>query len=729
MNSVHDSSATALPLFRQRLISRHVHVLAVTAVMLVPLPGQAAETTSTLRVEGLISEVVVTARKREERAIDVPASLNVFSGDTLADSGVVSLIDLQYQTPGLKIESAAGGARLSLRGVGTNITTGGQSVAVHMDGIYLPNSALALTEAFDLERIEVLKGPEGTLYGRNATGGAINTLSKGPGDHFEADGWVGYGSENLIAAQAAVTLPTGERGGLRLAGAYANDDGYTKNINPAGGEIDDRNFGAFRLRGHYDLTDSLSTDFTAQYSRNRGTLGYGGNNVPGDHNLADLAPQRRDIRHINLDTPPRADAKGTILSGTLTWDLGSVTLKSLTGYVDYRDDGRLDGDGAGALIFNNYFVSKSKFFSQEFQLSGGNPQGVNWTSGAYYSRQRSSSGGYEIDAEYPDGEPYLYSRNSISRHNESWAVFGEVTVPLGDKFSVLAGARYTNERQSGEVGFELPLFLPEPVFTSGGVTNDAFTPKLVLQYAADDNHKLYASITRGFKSGGVSLGLSDAEPYRPEKIWAYEIGSKNTFADGRAELSAAAFYYDYTDLQLLSVLFTQAGILTKITNSAKAPIYGFELATTWRPTDHLKLDFNGAYLDTELKGFVSPMTLEELHGLPTPAAPKTSFTAGAEYLFDLGGHGSLTARAEVGYQAKVIFSQFADLNRERQAGYGLVNANLRYEPLDSRYYVALIGRNLFNRDYLTQRFYYEYYSDTAIYGRPRSIEARFGFKF
>ena len=200
-------------------------------------PADASEQSATSR-----SEIIVTARRRDERAIDVPATLNVFGGDDLDQAGVKTLSDLQYQVPGLSIAVGGGGSRITLRGVGTNISSGAPSVAVHLDGTYIPVTNFAIGEQFDIGRIEVLKGPQGTLYGRNATGGAVNVVSQAPGSEFGADGWVGYGSRNLTTAQAGVSVPLDDRGGVRLSGAYANDDGYTKNINRVGGEIDDRNF-------------------------------------------------------------------------------------------------------------------------------------------------------------------------------------------------------------------------------------------------------------------------------------------------------------------------------------------------------------------------------------------------------------------------------------------------------------------------------------------------------
>lgn len=674
-------------------------------------------------------EIVITARKRAERAIDVPASLNVFSGESLQQTGVTSLEDVQYRSPGLKVAIGGGSTRISLRGVGTNIASGSPSVAVHMDGIYIPNTAFALTELFDLDRIEVLKGPEGTLYGRNATGGVINLISQAPSNHVEADGWIGYGSFNLVTAEAGVTLPFNDRGGVRVSAAYANDDGYTKNLNPAGGEIDSRGYKGGRARGHYELSTALTADFTVQYSNDTGTLGLGNSNNPDSPVFASIPPQQRtDPRHINVDTPPRSNRDGLLLSGTLTADLGAVTLKSLTGYIDYNSKSRVDVDGSGGFIAFSDTTFHSKFFSQEFQALGHGPGGTTWTAGAYYARERNSTRSIETDADYPDPTGFVFTDVQQHLGNRSYAVFGELTVPISRRLSALVGGRYTDEKQFGHGLFAAPLFFPEPIPTEASIKNKAFTPKFVLQYKPNADSQIYASVTRGFKSGGVSLGLT-GDTFQPEKIWAYEIGSKNRFADGRVELSGAAFYYDYTNLQLRTVLFTDTGPQVTITNAAKAAIKGVEVATVLHPVPRLTIDFNGAYIDSQLKKFISPVTFTELNSLPMPLTPKWSFTSGIQYRADLGNPGALTARAEVNYQSSVLFPQFADIQRERQPGYVLVNANLRYDLPGDRIYVALIGRNLTNKTYLTQRFFFEGFADTEFFGVPRTIEGRVGFKF
>lgn len=675
------------------------------------------------------NEIVVTARRRQEKAIDIPASLDVFSGNALEDLGVNSLESLQYKTPGLKIAVAGESTRISLRGVGTNIASGSPSVAVHLDGVYIPNTQFALTELFDLDRVEVLKGPQGTLYGRNATGGVINLVSQEPGSETEADGWLGYGSNNLVTSQFGATVPLGDRGGIRVSGAYANDDGYTENLNAAGGEINSRGYKGGRLRGAFDLSERLSADFTVQYSEDDGTLGYGGSNNPSSPVFASVpSAQRAGPYSINVDTPPSSEKKGLFASGTLSLDLGNITLKSITGYIDYQFNKREDLDGSGGLIAFATTDFDTEFFSQELQLIRENPGGVNWAAGLYYSKENNQGRGIETDADFPDTTPYLYTDVTQTIEARSLAAFGEITIPVSDRLSATLGGRYTSSEQSGAGIFAAPLFLPEPELTNAEIKDDGFAPKALLEYRPYDNGTLYASVTRGFKSGGVNIGFT-GDTFDPEYIWAYEIGSKNSFADGRGELSLAGFYYDYTDLQLRTALFTDTGIDIRVTNAARASIKGIEVSSLFEVTPMWSVDFNGAYIDSDLKDFISPVTLTELEGLPLPLSPELSFTAGLQFQTPLFGNDQLTARTEVNYQSETNFPQFTDLDRERQDAFAMLNANIRYDFPKNNVYLALIGRNLTNTEYLTQRFFFEGFSDTEFYGAPRTVEARIGFKF
>ena len=220
-----------------------------------------------------------------------------------------------------------------------------------------------------------------------------------------------------------------------------------------------------------------------------------------------------------------------------------------------------------------------------------------------------------------------------------------------------------------------------------------------------------------------------SDVFKPEKIWAYEIGTKNQFANDKAEISLAGFYYDYTDLQLRSVIFTPTGFTTRINNASKATIKGIEATAVLRPSEAFSFDINAAYVDSELKNFILPGSTTPATGIPVPLSPKFSITSGAQLSTDIGTGGKLTARAEVNLQSDILFPNFGDIKRERQGDTVQLNANIRYDLPGDKIYVALIGRNLTNTQFLTQRFFFAGFADIEFYGQPRTIEARVGFKF
>jgi iron complex outermembrane receptor protein len=233
----------------------------------------------------------------------------------------------------------------------------------------------------------------------------------------------------------------------------------------------------------------------------------------------------------------------------------------------------------------------------------------------------------------------------------------------------------------------------------------------------------YASVTTGFKSGGINFNPPVAT-YRPEKITSYELGTKMVRAGGAFEFDAAAFYYDYTDLQLRTVVGNQ----TPISNAAKASVKGAEFTVISRPMRDLSIDLNAAYVDSALKSYISPATRTDLSGTPLPMTPKGSATGGVEYRFAVGG-GSLSMRGEVNHQTAVIFPAFQNTNFERQGAVTLVNANLRYTLADGKIYLALIGRNLTDKTYLSNRNYSQGFYDLETFAAPRTIEVRLGARY
>ncbi|MBL8269276.1 TonB-dependent receptor [Steroidobacter sp.] len=679
-----------------------------------------------------VEEVIVTARKRSEREIDVPQSLNVFSGAALEATGVSSFEQLQYRIPGVAAVSGPGN-QIAIRGISNNASQrgGGPSTAVHLDGVYLPRPELALGEVFDLGRVEVLKGPEGTLYGRNATAGVVNYISRDPGEEMGFDGFIGAGSNSMLRGQAGATIVAGDHARFRISGAKHQDDGYTHNLHAAGGTIDGRDYQAARLRGVFDISPAVTATLTGQIVDDTGTLGYGVSGNPEALNYVNFLepPQRRDQRHIQIDTPPEVRRRGGIGAAQINARLANdLELKSITGYVHYTSRNRYDADGSGGFIENTEGSDKSEFWSQEFQLSGNAGDNVSWTSGLYFSREQTSGGTLVLDSNfYPvDLTPFIYSVTEFSAESHSEAVFGELTYGFLENWSIVGGARYTRERikgssSGGDIDFD--TFELVPFSGAESESSSRFTPKVSLQYKPSRNATLYASATTGFKSGGINFN-PPVKTYRPEKVRAYEVGAKTLLLNGGLELTAAAFHYDYRDLQLRTVVGNQA----PISNVAKATIQGVEFGMLTAPLAGLTVDLNAAYTDSELEEYFSPATGTDLSGMPLPLAPEFSGTLGTQYQANVGGF-SLTARAEVNRQGSLIFPALQAPAIERRGAVTLVNANLQLGLRDGRTYISLLGRNLTDQTYLSNRSYSAGFADIETYAAPRTYEVRIGTAF
>ena len=633
---------------RRSIRSTRISLLAAAAAA-TPLAGisplafaqavAAESAASAPSADAKLDTVMVTARKREERGQDVPQSLNVFSGAALEAAGVTTFDQLQYRTPGVATVNGPGN-QIAIRGVSNNASArgGGPSTAVHFDGVYLPRPEMAFTELFDLARVEVLKGPEGTLYGRNATAGVVNYVSRDPDRTTGFDGFVGGGSYGLVRGQAGVNVGSGEVAGFRISAAAAKDDGYTKNLNSAGGHIDARDVKAARAKGVFQFSPNVEAKVTFQLVDDKGTVGFGISGNPATANYVNSLhpPLRENPGHINVDTPPDVGRRGALMSAQVSADLGGgIQLKSITGYVRFTSHVLTDGDGSGGFIENNQNADKSNFWSQEIQLSGGSPTGVSWITGVYASHERTSGDSLTYDSNnYPtDLSTFVYSSQDYGATDRSLAAFGEVTYAMSNQWSITAGGRYTRERISGSSTGEqidFATFNEIPYAGSESVTSGRFTPKLLLQYKPGRDQLVYASVTEGFKTGGINF-FPPIKTYRPEKITAYEVGGKTLMADGKIELDGAVFYYDYTDLQLRTVV----GKTAPISNVSKASIQGVEAAVVARPVRDLSLDLNAAYVDSELKEYISPATGTDLSGMRLPLSPRLSSTGGAQYRFPL----------------------------------------------------------------------------------------------
>jgi iron complex outermembrane receptor protein len=688
----------------------------------------------------ILETVEVTALKTRNKLQDVPASVTALTADDLARAGLVNSADLQQRVPGLSLSSGGRETNLAIRGVSNNVRSIGAdpSNAVHLDGVYLPRSSMALTELFDLQRVEVLKGPEGTLYGRNATGGAINVVTRKPNANPSAEGFVGSGSLGLRRTQVAVGGGTDDVSG-RLAVAYTKDDGYTRNLSTGTG-LDDNNFKAFRGQLRMALGGKSDITLLAQASEDKGTLGYGVSTdtaIKGPlypYSLGDpdyrltAADHRTNARNIRLDSPVTSSRKTNVMAATVNWDLGPVGFKSITGFTSFKSGDRNDVDWTGAKLETQDTTTDVNSTSQEFQLFSQGDGPLEWTAGVFLYRDK----GTEtldwllygpLNCGVPGSCPF--ARQTVKSNGRSEAVFGQMTYRFTSKWSGLLGARYNKDTKDGDATNRR-----SGANFIGDVSFSSFTPKAQLQWTPSKGLMAYAGVSKGFKSGGFNFGSAGIEKFEPESIVAKEVGVRSTLMGGALSLNASAFNYDYTDLQLrTAVLDAVSGkFVVNVNNASKAKVQGLELSADMALGAGFGGGLSAAYIDSELLNYVSPSTKRDLSGMPLPLTPKSSGSVWLDHKVAMAG-GQLRSHIEYNYRSSVVFPLTLDQANNKGEAYGLVNASLRWSAPKDAWYLQAGVRNATDKLYRTMRADYIWGGVVESYGAPRTYELRLGFKY
>jgi iron complex outermembrane receptor protein len=688
----------------------------------------------------VLESVEVTALKTRNRLQDVPASVTALTADDLARAGLVNSADLQERVPGLSLSSGGRETNLAIRGVSNNVRSIGAdpSNAVHLDGVYLPRSSMALTELFDLQRVEVLKGPEGTLYGRNATGGAINVVTRKPNANPSAEGFVGSGSLGLRRTQLAVGGGAEDVSG-RLAVAYTKDDGYTRNLSTGTG-LDSNDFKAFRGQLRMALGGKSDITLLAQASEDKGTLGYGVSTdtaIKGPlypYSLGDpdyrltAADHRTNARNIRLDSPVTSSRKTNVMAATVNWDLGPVGFKSITGFTSFKSGDRNDVDWTGAKLETQDTTTDVNSTSQEFQLFSQGDGPLEWTAGVFLYRDK----GTEtldwllygpLNCGVPGSCPF--ARQTVKSNGRSEAVFGQMTYRFTSEWSGLLGARYNKDTKDGDATNRR-----SGANFIGDVSFSSFTPKAQLQWTPSKGLMAYAGVSKGFKSGGFNFGSSGIEKFEPESIVAKEVGVRSTLMGGALSLNASAFNYDYTDLQLrTAVLDAVSGkFVVNVNNASKAKVQGLELSADMALGAGFGGGLSAAYIDSELLNYVSPSTKRDLSGMPLPLTPKSSGSVWLDHKVAMAG-GQLRSHIEYNYRSSVVFPLTLDQANNKGEAYGLVNASLRWSAPKDAWYLQAGVRNATDKLYRTMRADYIWGGVVESYGAPRTYELRLGFKY
>ena len=714
-----------------------------------------------------VAEVIVTATKRSSSVQEVPAAITAVSSQQIQQRGIHSTEDLQFAVPSLQVGNIAtqGYTDITIRGVGLN--TGSQqtpAVAVYVDGVYQPHSTLGGLQEVDLNQIEVLRGPQGTLYGRNANGGAVDFISDAPTHAF--GGYVMGAAESYgeYRGQGMINLPLGDNWALR--GVVNYDDrqqGFIKNIVPGGQSLDRGTDISGRLRLRGDLSSTLSVDLEYAGDHSYGPFGYltlhgqPTTAVPPSAVIA-MAPWQTSVTG-----PSGSNHSYNLGSLTLAWTSPIGLFKSITAYqadTSYLliDDSGYNAVGlAGAQPISNTFRFVADTFTQE----------VNWSdklgpvdaiAGFFFMQDNNRQDEFFA---FPNGEPGPFGVLSApgssidvatpKYNTTSEAGYGDVTWNITSQLRLTGGVRYSAEQQkvvgvdtlSGPV---LALFgLPDPLVSSCGNVEADFssvTPRGVLQYDLDRDNNVYGSYSEGYKAGGVNT--SNCTQFKPETIDAYELGYKGRFLDRRLTVGLSGFYYDYDNLQLSQVLQTSSNTV----NAKSARIEGLEFESTFAPDAHLAFNASATWLDATYTNFISPDFLNPAVGnAPCPAgvpagqgcqnvsgdyldnAPKFQANAGASYRTDEMSWGRLVGRVDVAYRSTTYFREF-NLPLDSQGAYTLVNLGLTWTHPNDKYSVRLFANNAGATPYIsTMGSSVALGSRFISWGNPRQygIEAKASF--
>jgi iron complex outermembrane recepter protein len=690
----------------------------ITAAVAVALAGP---TMAQERGSPTLDELIVTAQKRPESLQDVPISISAFDAGTLETSGIEGIDDIALRTPGLTVgRFNAVQPQIFIRGIGSTdqSASGDQSVGIFIDGVFIGRVGVSDLDFFDLERVEVLRGPQGTLYGKNVVGGAINLHTQRPADEFGARIEVGAGNFDRRSVRALVTGPMNEDVSGKLTLSAVQRDGYAKSANTGKDLSDEDNV---TLRGQLLVTpwDDMDMLVTADYSRDR----LAGNNreclgeqfiffpwfAPGSPFAGSPCSPDPFLNEKSVDGYQDRDIYG--LSVQLTRDTRFGEFTSITAYREGEYDILEDFSGSDADLVVRQATDEIEQWSQEFRLADVALDGrLNWLVGAYgYWAQIDRLENNDFSGnDAPLGLPPFLSFNTFYfQHNRttSNAVFGQLTYGLTDRVNLTAGARYTYEEKLADVrteGFDpTRSFLVAPYEIRAKESWNSFTPMISLGWHITDDAMIYASVTEGQKSGGfngTAPSAAGAEtPFDEETARQYEVGLKSEWFDRRLRANLTAFYIDYEDLQVFQLV--EGGRLI-VDNAADATSKGYELELLARVTEGLTARASYAYLDATYEEFVNEAG-QDFSGNRLTRSPKNSYNVGLTQRLYLGDNLGLLLHAEYSYRSRIFFNP-DNWPLTGDESLGLLNARVTFEFPRQDLELSFWGSNLTDEVYVTQ---------------------------
>lgn len=762
-----------------------------------PSVSRAADKPAAEKGDLAVEEVVVTARKREENLQDTPIAITAVGGAQLQARGAVDLTVIETIAPNVHFSASqptsglSGATAVFIRGIGQRDFTINidPAVGIYFDGVYVGRSIGALMDLVDIERVEVLRGPQNTLFGRNTIGGAINVMTKSPSEQFGGTLKAGGGQNDYRELSGNINLPISDRMRLSLGAFYRHQDGFVKALQYKDLKLGEDDVKGARFKMKFDVTDKIGFEIAGDMARNHnttsavvpirlnnllpvGTTGTGPFNTAFNNSLAlsgDAAcrttagqatnpkcfgpvwlPGSRfasnavftDRFGAKVDPNNQLDTNG--ISATITAKTPIGQFKAISAYRDFNAVTYNDVDFTPYLLFANSHPEFSQNqFSQELQLVGSTAgDKLDYVVGYYYFEERGLERIYNqvITAFNATTNPGALAQD-IYRNidNHSHAVYGQATWRLTDAISVTAGARYTESTKRFKIKNILPTGAVDGPYR-GAKKFDKVNPTATLGWKPNEASYVYATYSEGFRDGGYAarfLGVLPAilPSYDPETVKAYEIGSKNQFFDNRLRLNVAAFRTDYRDLQVDATVppALQISQASTILNLAQARIQGVEVEFDGRLTDWLRVDGAVGYLDSDIRSVLGGRVLSGAYGITAaselPFSPEWTGNLGVTATAKVADQGRAIARLDWSY----VDSQYSGIENNGEIklrSRNFLNASLRYVPDRGRWEAALVVKNLANDRYFNQIVNIQALNSTfGAPGRPRTVYATLTYRF
>lgn len=711
------------------------------------------------RATSLMEEIVVTARKREQSLQDVSVSVMALPENLLKDAFLTSSEDLTQLVPSLNIQQTGRprGSSFNIRGIGTQSFSSGAepSVSTLLDGVVLGRSGMAFFQMLDVERVEVLRGPQGTLFGKNSTAGVVHVISQKPSEEFTGSVSATLIEDDEYRAGFTFSGPITDTLGYRLTGSFAHDDGFIEDIN-TGDSVNEKDDWNLRGKLRWDVNEDLTLEWTSDISELEGDCcgspyfsfepwpAQAPNNQEQVDGLLDtlgpVVPSRDNLK-VNNDFPTRLEIEGQGHALTADWSIGEHTLTSITAYRDWSQFASDDADGLPTHPLNLWQTgdTSQEQFTQEFRLTSPADQKISYVAGLFYFDQH-------IDRVF---ERFILNGTGISDFEVdtlNYAVFGEGTWNINEELRLVLGARYTEDEIDFEFERSSTSAVQQPVpFFQKSVTESDLSGKLALEWDATSDVLLYASYVEGYKGPAFNVVAGSNEdntnPVDPETSESFELGMKSNWFDGRLVVNVSVFHTEYSDFQAQateSVLIVDENGNTQdadgngvpdrrfsflLTNVGEVTTEGVEIDFMAQPTENLSLFGGLAFIDAKIDsyeggpcgfgqefrgvGFRGQTSCgddpaqQDLTGGELPFSPDWKFNIAANYVVPLENSPvDLVLKANFRMQDDVQLSIDQDENQSQEA-YEILDTSIQVRDKDNRYSASLFVKNVFDEYYVS----------------------------